>query len=106
MREAFERSNNQILADANLSSKEQLQYRMAAEEEFIAQRKAQFKEEYDFEIEQGNAARAARVKQEEEAWLASFGSGKAVSQAFFDWLKNQHASEINSMFGKMSRREI
>lgn len=106
MREAFERSNNQILADANLSSKEQLQYRMAAEEEFIAQRKAQFKEEYDFEIEQGNAARAARVKQEEEAWLASFGSGKAVSQAFFDWLKNQHASELNSMFGKMSRREI
>lgn len=106
MREAFERFNNQILADANLSSKEQLQYRMAAEEEFIAQRKAQFKEEYDFEIEQGNAARAARVKQEEEAWLASFGSGKAVSQAFFDWLKNQHASEINSMFGKMSRREI
>ena len=106
MREAFERSNNQILADANLSSKEQLQYRMAAEEEFIAQRKAQFQEEYDFEIEQGNAARAARVKQEEEAWLASFGSGKAVSQAFFDWLKNQHASEINSMFGKMSRREL
>ena len=35
MREAMERSNQQILQDANLSSKEQLQYKIASEQDFI-----------------------------------------------------------------------
>lgn len=106
MREAMERSNQQILQDANLSSKEQLQYRMASEKDFIDYKMSLFNEEYKFEKERGNTERAERVRQEAIAWKEAFGEGQAVSDAFFNWLKNQHASEINKLFGNMSRREL
>lgn len=106
MREAFEKSNQKILADGNLSSKEQLQYNMAAEKQFIDYRKSLFEEEYAFEKGRGNMERAERIREEENAWVQAFGSGRAVSDAFFNWLKNQHASEINKLFGNMSRREL
>lgn len=106
MREAMERSNQQILQDANLSSKEQLQYRMASEKDFIDYKMSLFNEEYNFEKERGNTERAERVRQEAIAWKEAFGEGQAVSDAFFNWLKNQHASEINKLFGNMSRREL
>ena len=106
MREAMERSNQQILQDANLSSKEQLQYRMASEKDFIDYKMGLFNEEYKFEKERGNTERAERVRQEAIAWKEAFGEGQAVSDAFFSWLKNQHASEINKLFGNMSRREL
>ena len=106
MREAFEKSNQKILADGNLSSKEQLQYNMEAEQQFIDYRKSLFEEEYAFEKERGNTERANRIKEEEEAWVKAFGSGRAVSDAFFNWLKNQHASEITKMFGNMSKKEL
>lgn len=106
MREAMERSNQQILQDANLSSKEQLQYRMASEKDFIDYKMGLFNEEYKFEKERGNTDRAERVRQEAIAWKEAFGEGQAVSDAFFNWLKNQHASEINKLFGNMSRREL
>ena len=106
MREAMERSNQQILQDANLSSKEQLQYRMASEKDFIDYKMSLFNEEYNFEKDRGNTERAERVRQEAIAWKEAFGEGQAVSDAFFNWLKNQHASEINKLFGNMSRREL
>lgn len=106
MREAMERSNQQILQDANLSSKEQLQYRMASEKDFIDYKMSLFNEEYKFEKDRGNTERAERVRQEAIAWKEAFGEGQAVSDAFFNWLKNQHASEINKLFGNMSRREL
>lgn len=106
MREAMERSNQQILKDANLSSKEQLQYKMASEKDFIDYKMGLFNEEYKFEKERGNTERAERVRQEAIAWKEAFGEGQAVSDAFFNWLKNQHASEINKLFGNMSRREL
>lgn len=106
MREAFEKSNQKILADGNLSSKEQLQYNMAAEKQFIDYRKSLFEEEYAFEKGRGNMERAERIREEENAWVQAFGSGRAVSDAFFNWLKNQHASEINKLFGNMSRMEL
>ena len=106
MREAMERSNQQILQDANLSSKEQLQYRMASEKDFIDYKMSLFNEEYKFEKERGNTERAERVRQEAIAWKEAFGEGQAVSDAFFNWLKNQHASEINKLFGNMSRSEL
>lgn len=106
MREAFEKSNQKILADGNLSSKEQLQYNMAAEKQFIDYRKSLFEEEYAFEKGRGNMERAERIREEENAWVQAFGSGRAVSDAFFNWLKNQHASEITKMFGNMSRSEL
>lgn len=106
MREAMERSNQQILQDSNLSSKEQLQYRMASEKDFIDYKMGLFNEEYKFEKERGNTERAERVRQEAIAWKEAFGEGQAVSDAFFNWLKNQHASEINKLFGNMSRREL
>ena len=106
MREAFEKSNQKILADGNLSSKEQLQYNMAAEKQFIDYRKSLFEEEYAFEKGRGNMERAERIREEENAWVQAFGSGRAVSDAFFNWLKNQHASEITKMFGNMSKKEL
>ena len=106
MREAMERSNQQILQDANLSSKEQLQYKMASEKDFIDYKMSLFNEEYNFEKDRGNTERAERVRQEAIAWKEAFGEGQAVSDAFFNWLKNQHASEINKLFGNMSRREL
>lgn len=106
MREAFEKSNQKILADGNLSSKEQLQYNMAAEKQFIDYRKSLFEEEYAFEKGRGNIERAERIREEENAWVQAFGSGRAVSDAFFNWLKNQHASEITKMFGNMSKKEL
>ena len=106
MREAMERSNQQILQDANLSSKEQLQYKMASEKDFIDYKMSLFNEEYKFEKERGNTERAERVRQEAIAWKEAFGEGQAVSDAFFNWLKNQHASEINKLFGNMSRSEL
>ena len=106
MREAMERSNQQILQDANLSSNEQLQYRMASEKDFIDYKMSLFNEEYKFEKERGNTERAERVRQEAIAWKEAFGEGQAVSDAFFNWLKNQHASEINKLFGNMSRSEL
>lgn len=106
MREAFEKSNQKILSDGNLSSKEQLQYNMAAEKQFIDYRKSLFEEEYAFEKGRGNIERAERIREEENAWVQAFGSGRAVSDAFFNWLKNQHASEITKMFGNMSRSEL
>lgn len=106
MREAFEKSNQKILADGNLSSKEQLQYNMAAEKQFIDYRKSLFEEEYAFEKGRGNMERAERIREEENAWAQAFGSGRAVSDAFFNWLKNQHASEITKMFGNMSKKEL
>ena len=106
MREAFEKSNQKILSDGNLSSKEQLQYNMAAEKQFIDYRKSLFEEEYAFEKGRGNMERAERIREEENAWVQAFGSGRAVSDAFFNWLKNQHASEITKMFGNMSKKEL
>lgn len=106
MREAFEKSNQKILSDGNLSSKEQLQYNMAAEKQFIDYRKSLFEEEYAFEKGRGNIERAERIREEENAWVQAFGSGRAVSDAFFNWLKNQHASEITKMFGNMSNKEL
>lgn len=106
MREAFEKSNQKILSDGNLSSKEQLQYNMAAEKQFIDYRKSLFEEEYAFEKGRGNIERAERIREEENAWVQAFGSGRAVSDAFFNWLKNQHASEITKMFGNMSKKEL
>lgn len=106
MREAMERSNQQILQDANLTSKEQLHYRMQAEKDFIDYKMGLFTDEYNFEKERGNTERAERVRQEALAWKEAFGEGQAVSDEFFKWLKNQHASEINKLFGNMSRREL
>jgi len=106
MREAFEKSNANILQKANMSSKEQLQYKMKAEEDFINYRKSLFDEEYAYELKQGNTKRAEQVKEEEYAWVQQFGVGKSISQAFYSWLKNQHASEINKMFGNMTNKEI
>ena len=61
---------------------------------------------FEYAVMHSDEEEAERIREEENAWVQAFGSGRAVSDAFFNWLKNQHASEITKMFGNMSKKEL
>lgn len=120
-REFFSQTINKIVTSRNLGEKEALQFRLDAEERYKNARIKQFDEVIEFEAKRaGEAAAGAekdrlllRVKaaqQEKAAWLANqeemYGEGRVLFEGFTKYMTRNHGSELQKLFGNMSKKEI
>lgn len=120
-KEFFSQTINKIVTSRNLGEKESLQFRLDAEERYKNARIKQFDELIEFETKRaGESAAGAekdrlllRVKaaqQEKAAWLANqeemYGEGRVLFEGFTKYMTRNHGSELQKLFGNMSKREI
>lgn len=120
-KEFFSQTINKIVTSRNLGEKEALQFRLDAEERYKDARIKQFDEVIEFETKRaGEAAAGAekdrlllRVKaaqQEKAAWLANqeemYGEGRVLFEGFTKYMTRNHGSELQKLFGNMSKKEI
>lgn len=114
-------SINKIVQQKNLGEKESLQFRLDAEETYKQERIKQFDEVIAFEQKRAGEAAAGeeknrlllRVKaaqEEKNAWLNEqdnmFGAGRVLFDGYTKYMTRQHMSEIQKMFGNMTKKEI
>lgn len=112
-REAYELMIRKAVAEANLSQEEQLAYRIQMEKNFSAVLKRRFDEDREYIKQQDENLtqeeienRLKLVDRMENELMQSFGVGRTMTQAFYDYLKQQHRSEIDRMFGYLSDKEL
>lgn len=120
-KEFFSQTINKIVTSRNLGEKEALQFRLDAEERYKDARIKQFDEVIEFETKRaGEAAAGAekdrlllRVKaaqQEKKEWLANqegmYGEGRVLFEGFTKYMTRNHGSELQKLFGNMSKKEI
>lgn len=120
-KEFFSQTINKIVTQRNLGEREALQFRLDAEERYKDARIKQFDEVIEFETKRaGEAAAGAekdrlllRVKaaqQEKAAWLANqeemYGEGCILFEGFTKYMTRNHGSELQKLFGNMTKKEI
>ena len=120
-KEFFSQTINKIVTQRNLGEREALQFRLDAEERYKDARIKQFDEVIEFETKRaGEAAAGAekdrlllRVKaaqQEKAAWLANqeemYGEGLVLFEGFTKYMTRNHGSELQKLFGNMTKKEI
>ena len=120
-KEFFAQTINKIVTSRNLGEKETLQFRLDAEERYKNARIKQFDEIIEFEKERAGEAEAGaekdrlllRVKaaqQEKAAWLVNqeemYGEGRVLFEGFTKYMTRNHGSELQKLFGNMSKKEI
>lgn len=120
-REFFAQTINKIVTTRNLGEREALQFRLDAEERYREARIKQFDEVIEFETKRaGEAAAGAEkdrlllrvqaAKQEKAAWLANqeemYGEGRALFEGFTKYMTRNHGSELQKLFGNMTKKEI
>lgn len=120
-KEFFSQTINKIVTQRNLVEREALQFRLDAEERYKDARIKQFDEVIEFETKRaGEAAAGAekdrlllRVKaaqQEKAAWLANqeemYGEGLVLFEGFTKYMTRNHGSELQKLFGNMTKKEI
>lgn len=120
-KEFFSQTINKIVTSRNLGEREALQFRLDAEERYKNARIKQFDEVIEFETKRAGEAEAGaekdrlllRVKaaqQEKAAWLAKqeemYGEGRVLFEGFTKYMTRNHGSELQKLFGNMSKKEI
>ena len=110
-------ANEKILQQGNLDAKAQLTYRIEQEQQYVNARLQLFQDEIDAENKLAERARtqqekqehlqnAKRAENEKQTWEQSFGVGRSLWSEFTKYMTRNHSSELNDMFGNMTREEI
>lgn len=94
-REGFNRITDQLVQDMNLSVEQGLILRNQLEQRYAERRFALYKEE-----------NAKQASSNFAFWQKEFNTRQSLEDDFLKWMSRNHRSEIQKMFGDMTRAEI